>query len=336
MNRRDSVLAFLAMVATAGPLPLRAQQQQAGRMYRVAIVLTTSPIAELAGPDPIHPLTRQILHRLRDLGYVEGRNLIFDRRSAEGDPTRYSQIVGDLVRLNTDAIILSTDPRLIRTAHEATRTIPLLMMGYYRVVEDGFAASLARPGGNITGLAAFSPQEMRELTAKRLQLFKQAVPRLRRVAYLGPPVKFEIRGSLAEVAAALGITLLPVVAHATDPQDSFARIAQLQVDGLFVEANSTTFANREQLGRLAYLARLPSMFWDGDAVVSGGLMSYEALPSIANLANYADRIFKGAYPGDLPMELPSKFRMWINLQAAKALGLTIPQSLLLQADRLIE
>jgi putative ABC transport system substrate-binding protein len=209
-------------------------------------------------------------------------------------------------------------------------------MGYPRAIEDGFAASLSRPGGNITGLADYSGPE---LGAKLLQLLKEAVPVLTRVALLGPTVNFEVTGTMAEAAVALGIKLLPVVAHPTDPQDSFARIAQLRADGLLVAATSTNFGHREQLGRLAYAARLPSIYGAEAMVEAGGLMSYgqaNIADRFRRIAHYIDRILKGANPGDLPMELPMKFDLVINLKTAKAIGITIPSSVLLRADRLIE
>lgn len=325
------------MVATAALLAGRlSRAQQAGRTYRVAIVLTTTRLAELAGPNPEHPLTRAILHELRDLGYVEGRNLIFDRRSAEGDPARYPQILGELVRLNTDAIILSSPKALIEAALAATRTIPIVLMGYPypQVIEHGFAASLAHPGGNITGLTAESYQQG---AAKMLQMFKEVVPGLRHVACLGPPVEFELPSYMAESAAALGFKLLPVVAHRTDPEDSFARVMQLRVDGMFVMETSTNYAYRKQLARLAYAARLPLIHNWADTAEAGGLMSYgDPADRMRRVAHYIDKIFKGARPGDIPMELPMKFELVINLKTAKTIGLKIPQSVLIQAARLIE
>jgi putative ABC transport system substrate-binding protein len=332
MKRRDSVLAFLAMVATAGPLPLRAQRQQAGRTYRVAIAHTSTPMATLLGPDPEHTLTREILHELRDIGYVEGRNLIFERRSAEGHPERYPQIFAELVRLNTDAIILPGGADQIRDALAATRTIPLLMTGHYGMVEAGFVASLSRPGGNITGLAEIPRSEF---GPKMLQMFKEAVPGLRRVAVL--TTVDPLADSMFEAAAVLGFKLLPVAAHPTDPEESFARIAQLRVDGLYVGLTGTNYAHRKQLGRMAYAARLPSIASNVDNVEAGGLMYYGSSGSrVRRLAHYIDRIFKGAKPGDLPMELPTTYELVINLKTAKAIGITIPRSVLLRADRVIE
>jgi putative ABC transport system substrate-binding protein len=329
VHRRRFMTTIGALLA--GPL---SRAQQAGRTYRVAIVHTTTRLGALAGPNPEHTLTRLILHELRDLGYVEGRNLIFDRRSAEGDPGRYPQILGEVIRPNTDAIILPANKALIEATRAATRTIPIVLMGYPWPVEDGFAASLARPGGNITGLAWASSSQ---LGPKLLQMFKQAVPSLKRVALLGPPFNHEIAGYMAETAATLGFELQPVVAHPSDPEVSFARIMQLRVDGMLVEATSTNYGHRKQLGRLAYEARLPSIDTTADAVEAGGLMSYgPSADHIRRVAHYIDKIFKGAQPGDLPMEMATKRELVINLKTAKAIGITIPQSVLLQAARLIE
>lgn len=332
VNRRRFLIGALAL---AGAPPSRGQP--AGRTHRVAIVLTTSPIAEMLGDSPVHPLTRAILHDLRKLGYVEGRNLIFDRRSAEGRPERYAEIAADLVRLNTDVMILSGQRELARAAQLATRRIPILLMSYNRAVEDGFAQTLARPGGNITGITMSTGWEE---DAKRLELFKEAVPTISRVAYLAP--KSFWNGPQAEPvrrsAGALGIELVPTEQHPTDPAVSFDRIAQQKVDAVFVAPSSTSFAQREQLGRLALKARLPSSFGYSRPVEIGGLMSYSTniVQEIRKISTYVDRILKGAKAGDLPMEQPTKFELVVNLRTAKVLGVTIAPSVLSRADRVIQ
>jgi putative ABC transport system substrate-binding protein len=329
-RRRQFVIAAGALLAA--PL-LRAQQT--GRSYRVALVLTTSPIAEMAGPDPAHPVTRAVLHELRALGYVEGRNLIFERRSAEGKPARYGEIIDELIRLKTDAIIPASDPALIRAAQAATRTIPIVLLGYTAAVEDGFAASLARPGGNVTGLAEHPGAVF---AGKQLQLFKETLPGLSRVASLGPTANLDSAAArpFTDAAAALGIKLLRVLQHPTDPEASFAAIAKLRVDGLIVSGSSTAFAQREQFGRLAFAARLPAISSYDRMAETGGLMSYGPANRFRRIAHYVDKILKGGNPGELPMELPTKFNLVVNLKTAKALGLKIPPSIMLQADRVIE
>lgn len=331
-RRRQFLVAAGGLLAS--PL-LRAQQT--GRRYRVAIVLSTSSIAELAGPEPAHPLTRAILHELRALGYTEGRNLIFERRSAEGDPGRFSEIMAELIRLKTDAIILTGNLALVRVAQAATRRIPMVLMaGISTAVEEGFAASLARPGGNITG---FAEHPTSAFEAKVLQLFKEVVPGMSRVAYLGPRISAATVTPLTDAAAALGINLLPVVQHQTDPEVSFAAISQLRADGLLVAGGSVNYGHREQLGRLALTAQIPAISSISEITETGGLISYgqsSLLDRHRRIAHFVDRILKGANPGDLPMELPTKYNMVINLKTAKALGLTIPSSILVRADRVIE
>jgi len=333
------MIARRAFLIAAGGLvvaPL-ARAQPAGRAYRVAIVLAVSPPAEMAGPDPIHPITRVILHELRSLGYVEGRNLVFERRTAEGNPARYPEIIAELVRLKADVIILAPSLDLIRAAQSATRSIPLVLMGYRRAVEDGFAASLARPGGNVTGPVTGTGSDN---DAKRLQVFKEMVPGLRRVAYLAPKVYWDDPESqpVRQAAKMLGIELLPVDHHPTDPQVSFAAIAQLRVDGLFVAPSPANYAHRESTGRLAIAARLPASVSLPSIVEAGALMSYapDLLEVQRKVAHYVDRILKGAKPGALPMEQPTRFELVINLKTARALGITIPQTILLRADKVIE
>jgi putative ABC transport system substrate-binding protein len=208
-----------------------------------------------------------------------------------------------------------------------------LLTTYPSPVEDGFAATLARPGGTITGLAD-TPRS--QLAPKQLQLFKEAVPGLKRVAVLGA-YDFVVDWQ-NEAANNIGIKLLPVVSHPADPEDSFARVAKLRPDGLYLAQTGTNYGHRKQLGQLAYAARMPSMDTQGsDNVEAGGLMSYAASPDRwRRLAHYIDRIVRGANPGDLPMEMPLKFDLVINLKTAKAIGISIPQSVLLRADRLIE
>jgi len=314
----------------------RVRAQHPAKVYRVAIVLTTSPIDEMTGPDPVHPLTRAVLHELRALGYVEGKNLLFERRSAEGDPKRYRPIIEELVGLKCDAILLAGSRELVRTAHSATRTIPLVLMGYATAVEDGFAKSLARPGGNITGRSAYPSVD---IGAKAMQLLKETVPGLSRVALLStadtPAGAPQV---VSEAARALGVEVVPIEHPRSGLRASFATMAKARVDGLYVMPSATAYAQREALGPLALEARLPGMFPFTRMAETGGLMSYapNIVKDVRILAHYVDKILKGANPGDLPMESARVFELAINLNTARALGLTIPQSILLRADRVIE
>jgi putative ABC transport system substrate-binding protein len=316
-----------------------ARAQQPGRTYRVAIVLSTSALSEMAGPNPEHPPTRNILHELRSLGYVEGRNLVFERRSAEGDPKRYKGIIDELIGLKTDVMILAPISALLRTAQSTTRTVLIVQMGYPRLVEEGFAASLARPGGNITGPATV---DWAEVLAKGLQLFKETVSRLSRVAVVTNwwevPAWQRVRDALRDAAAAMGIELVPVDLHRTDPRATFAAIAKVRVDGLLIPGGPIPYGQREDLGRLALAAGLPTASEVTRITETGGLMSYggDAMENFRAIARYVDKILKGARPGDLPAERPTKFELVINMKTAKALGITVPQSILLRADRVIE
>jgi len=326
------------VIATGALLGARfAASAASERSYRVAIVLTTSPIAEMLGPDPTHPPTRIILHELRALGYLEGRNLFFERRSAESDPRRYRAIVNELIASKSDVIILSGNRDLIRTAQAATREVPLVLMNFLSPVEDGFAKSLARPGMNITGPTAATD---REIFGKWLQLFKEALPGLSRLALLAPK-QFHagLDGKyVRDAGAQLGIEILPVEQHPADPKVSFARIGQLRVDGLFCIPSSTNYAQRESIGRFALSARLPAFSGLYRITETGGLMSYSInLPeAMRRVAHYVDKILKGADPAELPIERPDKFELAVNLRTAKALGISIPRSILLRADRVIE
>jgi putative ABC transport system substrate-binding protein len=331
MRRRD----FVAFLCSSLAAPL-ARAQRAGRVWRVAIVLTTSPLAEMAGSDPAHPLTRAILHELNALGYVEGRNLAFERRSAEGDPQRYRPIVQELVALGCDAIILSGNHDLVRAAHAATRTIPLILMSYATAVQDGFAKSLARPGGNITGR---SDLPMLDIAGKALQLLKEAIPSLTRVALLrAADTPAALLGPAQNAGKALRIEVVPIEHHPTDPRISFAEIAKARVGGVLVMPSSIAYAQREALGALALEARVPAMVPFPRIVETGGLMSYAPNPvkEIRSIAHYVDKILKGANPGDLPMENARVFELTINLRTARTLGLSVSQSLLVRADRVIE
>jgi putative ABC transport system substrate-binding protein len=323
-------------LAFSGALLAAPFAQAAERTYRVAIVLTTSPIAEMLGPRPAHPLTNAILDELRVLGYVEGRNLLFERRSAEGDPKRYRPIIDELVGLKCDAIILSGSRELIRAAQAATRAVPIVLMGYPNAVRDGFVTSLARPGGNITGATGVPGPG---IVGKGVELLKEAVPAISRPALLAardvPPA---FRDSAFDAAKKLGFDFVPIEQHPTDPRASFAAIAKARVDGLAVMMSSTTYAQREQLGSLSLEARLPALFSLARIVETGGLMSYGAnvVKDIRGISHYVDRILKGANPAELPMENALVFELVINLKTARVLGLTIPQSILLRADRVIE
>jgi putative ABC transport system substrate-binding protein len=274
---------------------------------------------------------------LRELGYVEGQNLIIERRYGEGKIERLSDLAAELVRMNVDVIVATNDPPIAAVKRE-TQTIPIVMVSSADPVGTGFVASLARPGGNVTGLSTMSP----ELAGKRLELLREVVPGLARVAIIWNP---EVRsGTLiysetTGAARALRMQLQSVELSRTEDLDrAFSAVTNQRAQALFVLATPIANANHLQIATFAQRNRLPSMHVLVAFVEAGGLMSYG--PNIAEryrrAATFVDKILRGAKPADLPVEQPTRFELVINMKTAKALGLTIPQTVLVRADRLIE
>jgi len=328
MDRRDTVLALLAL----GAAPLAAEAQQAAKIARIGYLATnpaTSP----------HP-REAFLQGLRDLGYVEGRNLVIEYRHAEGKVEQLPALAAELVALKVDVIVASGTLAAL-AAKQATSTLPIVFNPAGDPVGSGLVTSLARPGGNVTGLSAFAP----ELIGKRLELLKQAVPGVSRVAVLWQPGAFGERAEMdtlkrAEVAARdLGVPLQFVEARGpADFDRAFSDMTRARAGALTVLASNMFNSERRRLVDLAAKNRLPALYSARELVDAGGLMSYGA--NLADLnrraATYVDRILKGTKPADLPVEQPTKFELIINLKTAKALGLTIPQSVLGRADEVIQ
>ena len=277
---------------------------------------------------------------LRELGYVEGQNIAFEYRTTEGKRDRYPELVAELVRLKVDIIVVPGTGQA-RAVKNATKTIPIVMMGLGAdPVEEGLIESLARPGGNVTGVTNVN----RELGGKRLELLKEAVPKVARVAVLYEPA---VAGSVREVkellpvaARALGLTIQPWEVRAADDFERvFAAISKWRPDGLYEPAAGQVMtANQKRIVDFALKSRLPSMYSLRGYVDAGGLMYYGAdlADSYRRVAYYVDRILKGAKPADLPVEQPTKFELVINLKTAKQIGLTIPPEVLARANRLIK
>jgi putative ABC transport system substrate-binding protein len=285
-------------------------------------------------------LQEAFLQGLRDLGYVEGRNLVIEYRDAGGKFERLPALAAELVALKVD-VILAPSAVAALAAKQATRTLPIVFAGVPGPVTSGLVTSLARPGGNVTGLSALTP----ELVGKCLEQLKQAVPGVSRVAVLWQPGALPERTDKdmlkgAEVAArALGVR--PQFLEARGPEDfdrAFAAMTRARADALTVLPSPMLNTERRRLVDLAAKNRLPAVYPWRESVDAGGLMSYgpDRADMFRRAATYVDRILKGAKPGDLPVEQPTKFELVINLKAAKALGLTIPQSLLQRADELIQ
>jgi putative tryptophan/tyrosine transport system substrate-binding protein len=278
---------------------------------------------------------------LRDLGYIEGQTIAIEYRYAEGKVDRAPELAAELVRLKVDIIVVASGDQWIRAAKNATRTIPIVMMGQGTdPVRAGLVESLARPGGNVTGLTVLA----RELGGKRLELLKEAVPKLARVAVLYDPANpvslHEVKELLPADARALKLTIQPWEIRAVDDFEKvFAALNKQRPDGLYViNAGPLMRPNQKRIAGFALKSRLPSVYSSRGAVEDGGLMSYGAdlADSYRRVAYFVDKILKGAKPADLPVEQPTKFELVISLKTAKQIGLTIPPELLARANRLIK
>ena len=326
MMDRRAFMGTLAMSALVAP----AEAQLQGSHPRIGFFSAITPEQTIPYDDAFR-------EGLRKLGYIEGQNVVIERRYAHGRPERFPEVAAELVQLNVDVIVAANNPAVAAT-QRATRTIPIVMVFGIDPVSLGFVASLARPGGNITGLSSQIP----DLAAKRLQLFKEAVPNLSRVAVLWDPTEPGRRPEVTEteaVARALGVSLLVMEARNPDEISSaFEVMTRRGVRAVMVHGSSMLYVHRTKIAELATKSRLPAMCALHPYVEVGCLVSYA--PSFTDMsrraATYVDKILKGAKPAELPVEQPTKFDLVINMNTAKALGLTIPPSVLLRADRVIE
>jgi putative tryptophan/tyrosine transport system substrate-binding protein len=326
---RREFIALLGGAAAAWPLAARAQQPAMPVLGFVSFAQREATL-QASWYEAFHD-------GLRDHGWVPGRNLLIEYRFADDKPDRLAALVQDLVRLKLDAIFVPTRPALpaVRTA---TTTIPIVFVSLGDPVAEGWVASLARPGGNLTGVAGLSP----DLAGKRLELLRELAPSLSKVAVLWNPANSaeELAVKVTETAArSLGMSLL--VEHAGSPGEfhgAIAAIAQSDAKSIVVLPDPMFLANREQLVELIRQSRLPAIYMETGFVAAGGLISYG--PNFTELfrraAAYVDKILKGAKPGDLPVEQPTKFELVINLKTAKALGIEVPPTLLARADEVIE
>jgi putative ABC transport system substrate-binding protein len=279
---------------------------------------------------------------LRELGYLEGQNIAIEYRYAEGKRDRYPELASELTRLNCDVIVVAGGSTPIKAVKNTTKTIPIVMMGLgIDPVAAGLVESLARPGGNVTGLTNLTP----EMGGKRLELLKEVVPKVARVAVLYDPAipssVHELKEVLPIAARPLGLTLQPwEVRTAGGFEKVFAGMVKQPPDGLYVTGGGAAIfnANRTRITDFASKHQLPSVYFNREYVEAGGLMSYGAdiAESYRRVAYYIDKILKGAKPADLPVEQPTKFELVMNLKTAKQIGVTVPQSVLYKADKVIK
>jgi putative ABC transport system substrate-binding protein len=328
--KRAAVPSILVAVVLLA-IGVTAEAQQPKKVPRLGYLSQFEPARESRRAEAIRLA-------LRELGYVEGQNITFEYRYAAGKRDRAPELAAELVLLKVDIIVAAGGTVIVQAAKNATKTIPIVMMGGGTdPVEAGLVESLARPGGNVTGPTLLST----ELGGKRLELFKEAVPKLARVAVLydpaNPPSVLEVKEVLPVPARALKLTIQPwEVRDAGGFETIFAALNRERPDGLYVVAGPVMNANQKRIAGLALKSRLPSVGNRG-YVDAGGLMSHaDIADSYRRVAYYVDKILKGAKPADLPVEQPTKFELVINLKTAKQIGVRIPPELLARANRLVK
>jgi putative ABC transport system substrate-binding protein len=330
MKKASAPSILVAMMLLA--VGVTAQAQQPAKVPWIGYLSSGDATSESARAEAIRLA-------LRDLGYIEGQNIAIEYRYAEGRRDRVPEFAAELVRLKVDIIVAAGGAATVRAAKNATKTIPIVMVGSgIEPVEAGLIESFASPGGNVTGITNL----ITELSGKRLELLKDAVPKLARVAVLYDPATpssvLEVK-ELQTAAGALRLTIQPwEVRAANDFEKVFAATVKQRPDGLYVSNAPLMTTNRNRIAGLALKSRLPSIYNNRQIVDTGGLMSYGAdfAGSYRRVAYYVDKILKGAKPADLPVEQPTKFEFVINLKTAKQIGLTIPPNVLARADKVIK
>jgi putative tryptophan/tyrosine transport system substrate-binding protein len=331
MKKKITVLVLSTMLFA---LSYSASAQQPKKVSRIGYLSAQEPALESTRSEAIR-------RTLREFGYIDGQNIAFEYRYAEGKIDRFPELAAELVRLKVDIIVVSAGGGYIQAVKNATKTIPIVMTGVGTdPVKAGLIESLARPGGNVTGLTNLNP----ELGGKRLELLKEAVPKVTRVAVLYDPANtpsvIEVKENLPVPAGALRLTIQPWEVRGGDDFDrALAAMGKQRPDGLYAAPSGPLMiTNGKRIADFALKSRLPSIYGRREFVDEGGLMSYGAdiADSYRRVAYYVDRILKGAKPADLPVEQPTKFEFVINLKTAKQIGLTIPPEVLARANRLIK
>jgi putative ABC transport system substrate-binding protein len=329
MKRRE----FITLLGGAAAWPRVARAQPTPRRPVVAFVHAVIPPAEMAGSNPISPLARAFVHGLHDLGWIEGKTVVIERRSAEGDPQRAPAIFAELITRGVDVIAMGGSRWLRDAAQQATRTIPTVLLFDADPVAEGVVPSLARPAGNLTGVMVSTGGEF---TGKRLQLLKELAPTVARVACIASSEVWESYRRITDDA-----DIPPVFAPVNRSEqfdEAFATILRERADALVTEGSPIIYVQRGRIVAFAAEHRLPLATNNRESVEEGALMSYgiKAAGLFSDLAVYVDRILKGAKASDLPIQRPTRFELLINARTAKALGLTVPPTLLVMADEIIE
>jgi putative ABC transport system substrate-binding protein len=325
MKRRD----FITLLGGAAAWPLAARAQQAGKLPTIGLWGPTTPSID-------SQRVAAFVQRLRELGWIEGRTVKIEYRWAEGRNERAAEIAAEFVRLKVDVIVTQGTPSVL-AAKQATSVIPIVFAAVGDPVDSGLVASLSRPGGNVTGLST----QQTDTATKRIELFREMVPGLHRLAIMGnvgnPAVELELR-EVQSTARALGLEAAAFELRRAEDIAPVFDALKGRADALYVCGDPLVFTNRIRVNTLAQGARLPTIYLLAEYVEAGGLMSYG--PSVPDLyrrtADYVDKILRGAKPADIPVEQPTKFDLVINLTTAKALGLEIPPTLLARADEVIE
>jgi putative tryptophan/tyrosine transport system substrate-binding protein len=323
MKKKIAVLTLCAMLYALG-IPVEAQQ--AKKVSRIGYLTQGAPSTSSLA-------VKALREGLRELGYVEGQNIIIEYRYAESRTERFPELAADLVRLKVDVIVAS-GTRANLAAKKATGAIPIVMANSDDPLGSGLVESLARPGGNVTGFSSMG----QELGGKRLELFREAFPKVRRLAFLWNAVSNSLLRETQTAAQTLGFKILSLEVRGPEDFDgAFSLLTRERSDGLFTFTSAFMTANRKRIVEFAAKNRVPAIYHNEQFVEDGGLMSYAT--SIRDLhhraATYVDKILKGAKPADLPVEQPIRFEFVINLKTAKQIGLTIPPNVLARADKVI-
>jgi putative tryptophan/tyrosine transport system substrate-binding protein len=334
MRRRD----FIKSIASATiAWPVSARGQQPGRVFRVGWFFSSTPLEEMAGPDPLIPVGKTFVHALRSLGYVEGHNLVLERRSAEGKFDLIPKLAAELVSRNPDVIVTGSGNRLAQELQRVTKSVPIVIPDSDDPVGAGLVESLARPGTNVTG---FSADAGPGIESKRLELLKEAVPNATRVAVLATKQVWDgpIGRQLRSAAQIMHLALVHAE-HFPDSYDgAFALIARDHPDALVVTRHAANYVNRQLIADFALRQKLPAIYPYKANALDGGMMSYAVDENdlFYRTAVLVDKILRGTNPADIPIEQPSKFELVINLKTASAIGINMPPTLLTFANEVIE